>query len=659
MLEKLESRTLFTALPLFTPPPPILPPSETEPFYAEGTTLRINGSDGVDTIEVRDDGVYWNINRNGEIRRFTRYSYARILMYGYGGDDTLKMLSSAAVPVTLDGGSGRDRLEGGILGDLLNGGAGDDRLIGNYGNDVLNGGLGNDTSLGGEGDDTFNGGEDRDEVSYDDGWWRSAGVRAYLADARLSGGPGEYDRINSDNEILRGGNLNDTLYASLPGRVLYGGDGNDVLYGSSGADVMYGGNGADLINTFAGNDTAYGEAGDDRMFGMEGNDELRGGNENDFINGGAGADRLYGDIGNDRIFGEAGEDYIDGVSGDDELYGGLDADEIHGGNGMDTIITIGGGTDRVFGGPELDSFWVDTSGTEYLLPDVETTEYATGRVHAISHFSNPASMELDGLNITDPEEVENSSTRMNFANVPLFTEAGPMPDDVNQGEVGDCWLMAPLAAVAKTAPEYIRQSIVSLGDGTFAVRLTDGYYRIDADLRMSGSVPTYAGFGNDAGGFDIPVADAPARGSLWVALVEKAAAYRFGGAYADLDGDFLHHGFNVLGYASASTAAEDDVDDPVEALNWVQRQLDRGRALAFCTEPEILGISSRLVGEHCYSIDSIVTDSMTGARRIRVRNPWGNDGGTGDDGTDDGYLIISATQLYESYASMWAVSAFA
>jgi hypothetical protein len=494
-------------------------------------------------------------------------------------------------------------------------------------------------------------------VSYEDGYVRSDGVRAFLADARFSGGPGENDRISSDNEILRGSPLNDSLYSSLPGRVLYGGAGNDRLCGSSGADLMYGGSGADLINCFAGNDTAYGEAGDDRIFGGDGNDELRGGANNDFINGGANRDNLYGDDGDDRIFGEAGEDYINGADGNDELYGGLDADQVYGGNGMDTIITIGGGTDAVFGGPQLDSFWVDTSGTEYLLADADSTEYATGRVHAVGHFENTGNMELDGANLTDPEGLENASTKMNFANVPLFTAAGPMQEDINQGQVGDCWLMAPLAAVAKTAPEYIRQSIVSLGDGTFAVRLTDGYYRVDADLRMDGNVPTYAGFGNDAAN-DITAADAPRIGSLWVPLVEKAAAFRFGGAYEDLDDDFLHHGFNVLGYADAATAAEDDVDSGTEALNWVQRQLDLGRALAFCTEPEILGISSRLVGTHCYSIDSIDTDPMTGTRRIRVRNPWGDDGGTGSDGMDDGYLFISGTQLYESYSMLWAVSLF-
>lgn len=89
------------------------------------------------------------------------------------GDDTVIVAREVAVPVTLRGGPGRDRLVGGAAGDKLVGGPdedvlvgraghdslfggpGDDRLFGHSGNDVLRGEAGNDTLAGGTGDNTL------------------------------------------------------------------------------------------------------------------------------------------------------------------------------------------------------------------------------------------------------------------------------------------------------------------------------------------------------------------------------------------------------------------------------------------------------------------------------------------------------------------------
>ncbi|HKA67411.1 MAG TPA: hypothetical protein VKG03_05840 [Solirubrobacterales bacterium] len=76
------------------------------------------------------------------------------------GDDSVTVAREVAVPVTLRGGPGQDRLVGGpgndeLIGragaDSLFGGPGDDRLVGGSGNDLLHGDSGNDTLLGGSG----------------------------------------------------------------------------------------------------------------------------------------------------------------------------------------------------------------------------------------------------------------------------------------------------------------------------------------------------------------------------------------------------------------------------------------------------------------------------------------------------------------------------
>jgi len=51
-----------------------------------------------------------------------------------------------------------------------------------------------------------------------------------------------------------------------------------------------------------------------------------------------------------------------------------------------------------------------------------------------------------------------------FSSQSLFASSGPSKDDIHQGGLGDCYFLAGLSAVAKTAPNVIQQSIVDLGD---------------------------------------------------------------------------------------------------------------------------------------------------------------------------------------------------
>ncbi|MFN0190592.1 MAG: calcium-binding protein, partial [Aestuariivirga sp.] len=114
---------------------------------------------------------------------------ARVIFFGYGGNDLLK------------GGTGADSLYGGEGNDRILGGAGNDAFVGGEeGNDLLTGGLGNDTVDGGTGND------------------------------RMQGDEG--------NDYMRGGDGID---------VMLGGVGNDQLYGDSGTDLLTGGLGRDIM----------------------------------------------------------------------------------------------------------------------------------------------------------------------------------------------------------------------------------------------------------------------------------------------------------------------------------------------------------------------------------------------------------------------------
>lgn len=47
----------------------------------------------------------------------------------------------------------------------------------------------------------------------------------------------------------------------------------------------------------------------------------------------------------------------------------------------------------------------------------------------------------------------------------------PSPEDVKQGGVGDCWVLATLASLAATAPEHLKGLIKLKSDRRFQVRL--------------------------------------------------------------------------------------------------------------------------------------------------------------------------------------------
>ena len=55
-------------------------------------------------------------------------------------------------------------------------------------------------------------------------------------------------------------------------------------------------------------------------------------------------------------------------------------------------------------------------------------------------------------------------------NYELFSARGPVPADVAQGNLGDCYFLATLASLAQNQPDKIKGMIRDNGDGTFSVR---------------------------------------------------------------------------------------------------------------------------------------------------------------------------------------------
>ncbi len=393
---------------------------------------------------------------------------------------------------------------------------------------------------------------------------------------------------------FQGGSGNDRFVnnvMSLPVRA-FGNAGNDYLEGYNGNDSLIGGDGNDTLVGYGGDDMLWGGNGNDVLLGGNGDDQLMGGNDADQLNGQAGIDKLWGEYGNDTLisidaaFGE----YVDGGSGNDTL-------------------------------------WIDAlSGRS----DQKITD-AGDRVHSVGGFANGADRTLDGDRIVDPK-VPAGITYKAFTNNPLFSSAGPNYKDPVQGSLNDCYLLAGLSAVAMDSPSSVRSNIVDFNDGTYGVRLGSSFYRVDNDLPVKNNQLAFAKLGPE--------------NSMWVAVYEKAFAhYRNGtNSYASLEYGWaveVNKAFGSTGsgekeirtYANASSLLND-----LSNRFWNYQSVTIG---FFGTNRT----GAPLIMDHMYTVVNFVKNSAGQITAVLLRNPWGIDG-AGNDGSNDGIVTVSASQLY-------------
>lgn len=385
---------------------------------------------------------------------------------------------------------------------------------------------------------------------------------------------------------------------NLPTRA-FGFGGNDYLVGYNSVDLFVGGDG------------------DDTLVGWGGDDHLRGGNGNDLILGGYGNDQLRGGDGNDQLNGQAGND---------RLWGGI---------GNDVLIAIDmGRPDVVNGGEGIDTFWVD-SPFMWSRGDSVIDASSSDKVHSVLFFSNGADTTLDGDRITDPS-VKAGYTYQTFVGNPLFAGSGPSLGDIRQGELGDCYFLAGLGAIAIATPMTLRQNIVDFNDGTYGVRLGNRFYRVDSDLpvRTGSTQAAFAALGRE--------------NSMWVAVAEKAFAhYRYGrNSYPSIEGGNCVEVNRAFGATSSglktfasygnATALITDLYDRWNTSQSVGVEFWSGPS----NGPVVLG--------HAYTVASFVRNAAGAITGVVVRNPWDVDGGSQTDSNPyDGLVTLTTAQLFQ------------
>jgi hypothetical protein len=378
----------------------------------------------------------------------------------------------------------------------------------------------------------------------------------------------------------------------------WGMGGNDYLEGYNAIDIFVGGYGNDTLVGYGGNDQMWGEAGNDNLRGMNGDDYLVGGDNNDVLNGGNGADRMWG------------------------------------GNGDDVLIAIDNATtDTAQGDAGRDALWVDSS-LFGLVRDATPGLEAIDRLQAVGGFANGADRTLNGDNIADPTAM--AGTVYKRFSGPLFSSSGPRLSDIDQGSIGDCWLLAGLGAIALDSPHAIRQNVVDFGDGTYGVRLGNSFYRVDGDLpasSLASTNPAYANLG--------------AQGSLWVAIAEKAYAHYRTGAntYASLEGGWSVEVNRAFGAPSTTDRSIGSFGNAT-ALGNAMYNAWLGYNAVTIGFTGIPAGTQGLIDYHMYTVVSFTRNAAGDVTHVTLRNPWAWDGVNFDSNPNDALVTITVNTLF-------------
>ncbi|PAV70775.1 hypothetical protein WR25_05407 [Diploscapter pachys] len=203
----------------------------------------------------------------------------------------------------------------------------------------------------------------------------------------------------------------------------------------------------------------------------------------------------------------------------------------------------------------------------------------------------------------------------------------PRPSDIEQGSLGDCWLLSAMALIAER-PDILEQIVLTKQYseiGVYQVRVcVDGEW---CTVTIDDSFPCNSR--------SLSLAFARGRkNQLWVPLIEKALAKHLG-SYAKLRGGRTLEGLAML------TGA------PCEVISLEKKNLDREMLWAQLISAHeasfIMGCScgsgrrhadenayksKGLLTRHAYSILDVRQEGQN--RLVHIRNPWGSHVWTGD-----------------------------
>ena len=222
--------------------------------------------------------------------------------------------------------------------------------------------------------------------------------------------------------------------------------------------------------------------------------------------------------------------------------------------------------------------------------------------------------------LTDKDAKDGGVTAKALTGQPFVD--GPQPDDVKQGSLGDCYLMAAMAAVAHARPDVIEGVMAETMEGKVNVGFDGGQTPVvvDTSVPHQGASPRYA------------KADG---GETWSALMEKAYADAYGsdsyqGIWGGWPSDAMGH---ITGAPSQAPYGVKPamLADPAKrkALLDVLPDAPNTPTAAVTQMDEGWLKGNRVVGQHAYTVLG-TKKGPKGEDIVQLRNPWGSGGKNGD-----------------------------
>ncbi|KAF0313481.1 Calpain-B [Amphibalanus amphitrite] len=210
---------------------------------------------------------------------------------------------------------------------------------------------------------------------------------------------------------------------------------------------------------------------------------------------------------------------------------------------------------------------------------------------------------------------------------PQFISRDASRFDVQQGELGDCWLLAAVANLtlnkdlfAQIVPD--NQNFEDEYAGIFHFRFWQ--YGRWVDVVVDDRLPTYNG--------QLVFMHSEDNNEFWSALLEKAYA-KLHGSYESLKGGTTCEAMEDF---SGGVTEMYDIDKAPDNLFQILLKADERKSLMGCSiepDPNVLEaeLSNGLIRGHAYSITKVCLADIETPRvsgqipMVRVRNPWGNE----------------------------------
>ncbi|XP_037806995.1 calpain-A isoform X2 [Lucilia sericata] len=210
---------------------------------------------------------------------------------------------------------------------------------------------------------------------------------------------------------------------------------------------------------------------------------------------------------------------------------------------------------------------------------------------------------------------------------PQFFVEGYSRFDVQQGELGDCWLLAATANLTQDSNLFFRvvppdQSFDESYAGVF--HFCFWQYGKWIDVVIDDRLPTYRG--------ELMYMHSAEKNEFWSALLEKAYA-KLHGSYEALKGGSTCEAMED--FTGGVTEWYDLKEAPSNLFNILAKAAERNSMMGCSLEadPNVLEAETPegLIRGHAYSITKVcMIDIVTPNRQgkipmIRLRNPWGNE----------------------------------